>query len=576
MRKFSLILALSSHCFLCVAFAQQAAGQVDFDRDIRPILSDRCYVCHGPDSGTREAELRLDLKEAAFDVLVPGKPEASELVRRIFSDDIDEVMPPPESNLAVSKEEKKLISEWIAQGAIWKKHWAFEKRGQPDLPKVVSQGRVSNQIDHFLLSKLESRGLGYSTLASREKLIRRVTLDLTGLPPTLSEMDAFLGDNSTDAYGKLVDRLMRSDHYGQRMASDWMDVARYSDTYGYQVDRDRYVWPWRDWVIRAFNSNMSYDQFVIEQLAGDLLPEASDDQVLATTFNRLHPQKVEGGSVEEEFRIEYVVDRTQTFATAFMGLTLECARCHDHKYDPLSQKEYYQLFSYFNNIDESGLYSYFTNSVPTPTLAIFNDEQKKQIVALQSQLDAIEEPETTRFNALPKAELVEVALQAQGSEPVETVDFNVVGGRNSKTTDRRGQPAAQLTGDDAITLKTGNFKRHAPFSVSLSLKTPDAKQRAVVFHRSRAWTDAGSRGYELLIEDGKLSASLIHFWPGNAISVKTRQVIPVKRWVDVAVTYDGSSSAKGISIFIAILRRSRVDFCFFRCVVVEKYSIAFN
>ncbi len=558
MRKFSLILALSSHCFLCVAFAQQAAGQVDFDRDIRPILSDRCYVCHGPDSGTREAELRLDLKEAAFDVLVPGKPEASELVRRIFSDDIDEVMPPPESNLAVSKEEKKLISEWIAQGAIWKKHWAFEKRGQPDLPKVVSQGRVSNQIDHFLLSKLESRGLGYSTLASREKLIRRVTLDLTGLPPTLSEMDAFLGDNSTDAYGKLVDRLMRSDHYGQRMASDWMDVARYSDTYGYQVDRDRYVWPWRDWVIRAFNSNMSYDQFVIEQLAGDLLPEASDDQVLATTFNRLHPQKVEGGSVEEEFRVEYVVDRTQTFATAFMGLTLECARCHDHKYDPLSQKEYYQLFSYFNNIDESGLYSYFTNSVPTPTLAIFNDEQKKQIVALQSQLDAIEEPETTRFNALPKAELVEVALQAQGSDPVETVDFNVVGGRNSKTTDRRGQPAAQLTGDDAITLKTGNFKRHAPFSVSLSLKTPDAKQRAVVFHRSRAWTDAGSRGYELLIEDGKLSASLIHFWPGNAISVKTRQVIPVKRWVDVAVTYDGSSSAKGISIFIDG-KRAEVD-----------------
>ena len=550
MRKVSFIVALHLHCFLSAAFAQQVSKKVDFDRDIRPILSDRCYVCHGPDSGTREAELRLDLKEAAFDVIVPGEPAASELVSRILSDDAEEMMPPPESNLSVSDEEKQLISNWIAQGAVWKKHWAFESRSQPGLPAVASMGRVSNQIDHFLLSRLESRGLSYSKLASREKLIRRVTLDLIGLPPTLSEIDAFLSDGSPDAFGILVDRLMRSNHYGQRMASDWMDVARYSDTYGYQVDRDRYVWPWRDWVIRAFNSNMPYDQFVIEQLAGDLLPEATDDQILATTFNRLHPQKVEGGSVEEEFRVEYVVDRTQTFATAFMGLTLECARCHDHKYDPLSQKEYYQLFAFFNNIDESGLYSYFTSSVPTPTLAILNDEQKNQIGVLQSQLEKLKEPETLGIAALSEAALVDQALQAKGRDPIEKVDFNMVSGRNTKTTDQRGQPAAKLTGDDAITLKTGNFKRHAPFSVSLSLNTPDAKQRAVVFHRSRAWTDAGSRGYQLLMEDGRLSASLIHFWPGNAISVKTRQAIPVNRWVDVAVTYDGSISAKGISIFI--------------------------
>ena len=550
MRKASFIVAFYLHCFLSVAFAQQLQKKVDFDRDIRPILSDRCYICHGPDSGAREAELRLDLQEAAFDVIVPGEPEASELVSRILSGDLDEVMPPPESNLSVSAKEKQLISDWIAQGATWKKHWAFEQRSQPDLPTVASVDRVANQIDHFLLSKLESQDLSYSKLASREKLIRRVTFDLTGLPPTLSEIDGFLGDDSPDAFGKLVDRLMRSNHYGQRMASDWMDVARYSDTYGYQVDRDRYVWPWRDWVIRAFNSNMPYDQFVIEQLAGDLLPEATDDQILATTFNRLHPQKVEGGSVEEEFRIEYVVDRTQTFATAFMGLTLECARCHDHKYDPLTQKEYYQLFSYFNNIDESGLYSYFTSSVPTPTLALLNDEQKKQVGVLQSQLEKFAEPKLTGYRGLADAALLDIALKSKGRDPIEMVDFNVVGGRNTKTTDHRGRPAAKLTGDDAIALKTGDFKRHAPFSVSLSLNTPDLKQRAVVFHRSRAWTDAGSRGYQLLIEDGKLSASLIHFWPGNAISVKTRQVIPVKRWVDIAVTYDGSISAKGISIFI--------------------------
>ena len=544
MRKVFFVVAFFLSSLPCFVSAQQADSQVDFDRDIRPILSDRCYRCHGPDSGTREADLRLDMHDAALDVIVAGKPEESELIKRIMSEDREDLMPPPESNLAVSAKEKQLISDWIKQGADWKKHWAFEQRNNPELPTVLAEGRVSNSIDRFLLSRLESAGLSYSATASREKLLRRVTLDLTGLPPTLDEIDAFIGDESPDAFSRVVDRLLRSDHYGQRMASDWMDVARYSDTYGYQVDRDRYVWPWRDWVIRAFNSNMPYDQFVIEQLAGDLLPEATDDQILATTFNRLHPQKVEGGSVEEEFRVEYVVDRTQTFATAFMGLTLECARCHDHKYDPLSQKEYYQLFSFFNNIDESGLYSYFTSSVPTPTLAILNDEQKNQIGVLQSQLEKLKEPETLGIAALSEAALVDQALQAKGRDPIETVDFNVVGGRNTKTTDQLGQPAAKLTGDDAITLKTGNFKRHAPFSVSLSLNTPDAKQRAVVFHRSRAWTDAGSRGYQLLIEDGKLSASLIHFWPGNAISVKTRQEIPVNRWVDVAVAYDGSLSQR--------------------------------
>ena len=543
----------SLQCFVGltgIAFAQQTRLDIDFDRDIRPILSDRCYVCHGPDSGTREADLRLDLKESANAVLVAGRPEASELINRIFSKDADELMPPPDSNLSVSAEEKQLLSDWIAQGASWKKHWAFEPRIQSDPPIVDSLDRASNEIDLFLLSQLESKGLSFSELAPLEKLIRRVTLDLTGLPPTLAEIDAFLDDHNPDAFSKVVDRLMRSEHYGQRMASDWMDVARYSDTYGYQVDRDRYVWPWRDWVIGAFNSNLPYDQFVIEQIAGDLLPQATDDQILATTFNRLHPQKVEGGSVEEEFRVEYVVDRTQTFATAFMGLTLECARCHDHKYDPLSQREYYQLFSYFNNIDESGLYSYFTSSVPTPTLAMLSDDQKSKISDLKSQLEKLNEPERSDLLALSDAELIEKALRTNGDAPIETVDFNTTAGSNQKTTDRHGRPAVKLTGDDAITLKTGNFKRYAPFSISLSLSTPDAKQRAVVFHRSRAWTDAGSRGYQLLIEDGKLSASLIHFWPGNAISVRTKQAITVNQWIDVAVTYDGSISANGISIFV--------------------------
>lgn len=544
----SLVFALTGVMF--GTSARLTAGDVDFDRDIRPILSDRCYLCHGPDAATREADLRLDLRKDALNVLTPGNPDDSELLRRIMSDDSDEVMPPPSSNLSVSKKEKQLITQWIKQGAEWKQHWAFAPRANPVPPKVRAEDLVAGEIDRFLLSRLEIEELCFSPLATKEKLIRRVTFDLTGLPPTLDEIDAFLADTSPNAYEKVVDRLLDSKHYGQRMASDWLDIARYSDTYGYQVDRDRYVWPWRDWVIRAFNANMPYDQFVVEQLAGDLLPNATDDQILATTFNRLHPQKVEGGSVEEEFRVEYVADRAQTFATAFLGLTLECARCHDHKYDPISQKEYYQLFSFFNNIDESGLYSFFTSSVPTPTLQLASKGQKQTLAELRAKVQAISNQSAELSFDFTKPDIVRKSLDMRGRPPIEVVDFSKVGGRNTKTKDAHGNPAARLTGDDAIGLKTGNFTRYQPFSVSLSIRVPDVKERAVVFHRSRAWTDAGSRGYQLLIEDGRLSASLVHFWPGNAISVKTKEILPINRWADVAVVYDGSIDANGLSIFV--------------------------
>ena len=335
------------------------------------------------------------------------------------------------------------------------------------------------------------------------------------------------------------------------MAADWLDIARYSDTYGYQVDRDRRVWPWRDWVIESFNQNMPYDQFVIEQLAGDLLPDATDQQILATTFNRLHPQKVEGGSVEEEFRVEYVADRTQTMGTAFMGLTLECARCHDHKFDPLSQAEYYQLFAFFNNIDEAGLYSYFTPAVPTPTLALPDQAQRERLAAaehrLQEVTDSAPDPEPSEPDYIRS--LIEDWEQLRG--PIESLDFGEAKlGANQGVEDDRGEPAVELTGDDAIGLKTGNFRRYQPFSVSLSIWIPDHKERAVIFHRSRAWTDAGSRGYQLLLEDGRLSGSLIHFWPGNALRVRTKETLPLQTWIDVAWVYDGSSQADGLRLFV--------------------------
>ncbi len=535
---------------------------VTFNRDIRPILSDRCFLCHGPDAANREADLRLDVAEEAFKalefgegshVIKPGNPEQSEIFLRMTSEDSDIKMPPVDSKLEITREDIATIRKWIEQGAKYEGHWAFIPPQKAELPSVIQADWVKNEIDRFILTGIEEQGLLPSDVATREKLLRRVSFDLAGLPPSLEELDAFLADNSTGAYEKAIDRLLASDQYGERMASDWLDVARYSDTYGYQVDRDRHVWPWRDWVVRAFNTNLPYDQFVTEQLAGDLLPDASDDQILATAFNRLHPQKVEGGSTPEEFRIEYIADRTQTFGTAFLGLTLECCRCHDHKFDPITQSEYYQFSAFFDNIDEAGLYSFFTSSVPTPTLLLANaaqkrtiQEKRKAVQAAEVKLQAIIDSKRVVFEKWlienAKSELV-----VQGE--VAYLDFETVGGRNKKVDGVVGS-AAKLTGDDAIGTKVGNFNRAQPFSVSLWMNTPNVKDRAVVFHRSRAWTDAGSRGYQLLIEDGKLSASLIHFWPGNAIRIKTKKPIPTNKWQHVVVTYDGSSQANGLKIYI--------------------------
>ncbi|MEC9092398.1 MAG: DUF1549 domain-containing protein, partial [Planctomycetota bacterium] len=322
---------------------------VDFNRDIRPILSDRCFKCHGPDQNSRVSELRLDDPKFSRPVLEGKTLKDIEFWRRITSEDEDEMMPPPSSKLALNPKEKEKLKTWIQSGSQYAAHWSFVRPIKSPLPKILQTKWPKNEIDFFVISKLESLGLVPTVPAPRKRLIRRVTFDLTGLPPTPEEIQSFVEDDSPQAFEKVVDRLLQQNSYGERMTTEWLDVARYSDSFGYQVDRGRHVWPWRDWVINAFNENKPYSQFVTEQLAGDLLPNATDDQVLASAFNRLHPQKVEGGSTPEEFRVEYVADRTHTFATAFLGLTLECARCHDHKYDPISQKEYYQLFAFFNN-----------------------------------------------------------------------------------------------------------------------------------------------------------------------------------------------------------------------------------
>ena len=345
------------------ATAQRIPDVVDFNFHIRPILSDRCFKCHGPDANQRKADLRLDTEAGLYQalkenpdahVIVNGEPDKSELYLRLVSEDTSLVMPPPYSRLTVTDHEKKLIRKWIDQGATYQKHWAFITPQAKESPDVDSEW-VSNDIDRFILAKLDEYNLKPNERADKERLLKRLSFDLNGLPPSIELQERFLNDNTGEAYEKIVDELLASPHYGEKMALYWLDVARYADSHGYQDDGLRTMWPWRDWVIHAFNQNYPYDKFLTWQLAGDLLPNPTKEMLLATGFNRNHKITQEGGVIDEEYRVEYVTDRTNTFGKAFLALTLECAKCHDHKYDPISQKDYFRTFAFFNQVPEKGL-----------------------------------------------------------------------------------------------------------------------------------------------------------------------------------------------------------------------------
>jgi hypothetical protein len=381
--------------FLLSQAAGAAIPQIDFDRQIRPLLADRCFHCHGPDEQANDSSLRLDRKDDAFAdlggyrAIVPHKPADSELIARITSTDADEQMPPPDSGRKLSKDEIELLRRWIEEGASWQQHWSFAPVQQPSLPQVQKLDRVQNPIDHFIQARLEQEGLTLSPEARPETLLRRVTLDLTGLPPTLDEIDAFVADKSPDAYERVVDRLLASPHYGERMVWDWLDIARYADTNGYQGERTRTMWPWRDWAVAALNRNQPFDEFTLEQLAGDLLESPSVEQRIATGFHRNHMLNGEGGRIAEESRIDYVIDRVDTTATAWLGLTMGCARCHDHKYDPFSQREYYQLFAYFNNVPETG--GVDRDGSANPVIEVPSREQSAQLQKFEVELKELEQ-----------------------------------------------------------------------------------------------------------------------------------------------------------------------------------------
>lgn len=374
---------------LVLTGAPSAAEEIDFVRDIRPIISENCAFCHGPDEATREADLRLDTSEGAWSVMEKGNSDQSELLRRIITEDVDELMPPPDSNRSLSRKEKELIRRWIDEGAKWEQHWSFRPIEAPAIPEVrpTPDAPVRNPIDAFVQDTLRRHEVSPSPEATRSTLIRRLSLDLTGLPPSIEQLDAFLEDDSPDAYDRLVDQLLDSPAYGQRMAWDWLDAARYADTNGYQGDRERTMWPWRDWVVEAFNDNMPFDRFTIWQLAGDLLPDATREQKLATAFCRNHMINGEGGRIAEENRVEYVMDMSETMGTVWLGLTLNCCRCHDHKYDPIKNEEYYQLFAFFNQTPVKGNGG---DPQTPPNLATPSNEQQTKLDAIKTEIASLD------------------------------------------------------------------------------------------------------------------------------------------------------------------------------------------
>jgi len=371
---------------------------IDFNFHVNPILSDKCFACHGPDDKQRKANLRLDTKEGLYQmtedlikrVIDLDNLEESEMIRRIFHENKSIVMPPPESNLSLSDYEKNILKKWILQGAEWKKHWSFIKPEKPEIPQIENNQWVKNEIDIFIAKNIENQNLEFSKTESKEILLRRLYFDIVGLPPSIDDIDQFLNDKSENSYEKVVDELLKSQNYGERMASIWMDIARYGDSHGYQDDTERTMWPWRDWVIHAYNKNLPYDEFITWQLAGDLIPNATKEQIIATGFNRNHKITQEGGVIPEEYRVEYVADRAITTSKLMMGLTMECARCHSHKYDNITHDEFYGFYGFFNNINEKGLIAY-GDFAPEPKITVSKNELNEGLdfIKLPDSLDKV-------------------------------------------------------------------------------------------------------------------------------------------------------------------------------------------
>ncbi len=545
-----------------------AKKTIEFNRDVRPAIS-KCFTCHGHDPKAIMAGLKLDTRAGATAKLKDGKraivpyhPEQSEMIARIFAKNPDDLMPPPDSNKSLSADEKQILKTWIAEGAEYKEHWAFVKPVRPTPPEVKQKSWPRNTIDRFILAKLEDEGLRPAPEASKETLLRRVTLDLTGLPPTLDEQREFLADKSPGAYEKVVDRLLASPRYGERMAADWMDCARYADSNGYQADYERYQWRWRDWVIDAFNKDMPYDEFTIEQIAGDLLPHPTLDQKIATAFNRNHRINTEGGVIPEEWRVETVIDRVETTSETWLGLTAGCARCHDHKYDPISQKEFYSLYAYFNNVPESGTGVEQPVNHPPLIKAPYPDQSARmaylnsRINYLNAEMDGRLKGHDAEIAAwTPKMAAPPASLSTGVAERYTLSDPPKVegSGPTPKVVDKVTFDSGRSTGAVATSDKgyvdlgaVGDFDTHHPFSYCAWVE-PDMGSGSPI-----AKMDPGHdyRGWDLMLQDYRPAAHFIDTWPSNALKVVSKAMLPQGKWSHVVVTYDGSATPAGVHIYV--------------------------
>ncbi len=557
--------------------ADQSQAAVDFNRDIRPILSDKCFACHGPDEAQRQAGLRLDTKAGAFadrggyQVINPGDAAASRFYQRISHEQEVARMPPPAFERTLTQDEIDTIRLWIDQGAQWETHWAYIPPQRPEPSAVSSSSWTRNAIDHFVLARLEKEGLKPSPEADKITLLRRVAFDLTGLPPTPEQVDSFLNDESPDAYEKRVDELLKSAHYGERMAMQWLDLARYADTHGYHIDSHRDMWRWRDWVIQAFNRNMPYDQFTIEQLAGDLLPDPSREQLIATGFNRNHMINYEGGAIPEEYHNEYVIDRLDTTATVWMSMTMGCARCHDHKYDPITQKDFYRFYAFFNAVPEKGLDGQRGNAVPILQLPSKPEERdlrtiKRKIAKTERKLpkpeiDRLESAwRPTALSEIPTAPVDDLtahfAFEDDLAGLTKSREVDVVLGEVTYLDGQVGR-AVRFSGQTHVNFGHEYLVGDDPFTVGLWMRAsrPSAKS---LLHKI---TDADRRrGFELFLGKSEktgtfsrgqtLYVRLVHQWPDNAILIESASKLSLGDWYQITVTSDGSGKADGISVYL--------------------------
>ena len=560
-----------------------ADNKIDFNKDIRPILSDKCFHCHGPDEHDRKGKLRLDIphgddgafreKKGSF-AIKPNDPANSEIWKRIITDDEDDVMPPADSTKKpLTAEERALVKRWIEEGAQWQGHWSFNSIEMPEIPQVADKNWAKNEIDHFVLQELKTHKLKPSPEAPKYKLIRRAYLDLIGLYPTPEEVKAFENDKSPNAYEKMLDRLFADKRYGERMALKWMDVSRYGDTSVYHADGPRTMWPWRDWVINAYNSNKPYDQFTIEQLAGDHIPNATPDQKIATGFLRNNGTTDEGGAFDEEYRVEYTVDRLAMTSTVWLGLTMECAQCHDHKYDPISQKEFFQMYAFFNMSADKGMQTRRGNA--EPKMKVPPSEMDMKDIAHFKKIIAGHQAEMKEHKAKhdSKAEswiaenmkkhghsstieglVNHFPLDESGgkniADSINTKESAKVQGRIYKSK-RDKEPAVQLKGNDNYFSKTvGAFiDNTTPFSYGGWVKLDNVNGFKAVLARMDSKNNY--RGFDLFTMNGQFGVHLINSWAGNAIKIEsTGPKMKNKKWHHLFATYDGSSKASGFKLYL--------------------------